>query len=612
MIEQLFEVATEFRFDVGQAVLNTQALQDSVNQLSTASNSAMKSLGYLASGLVAHMGFGSGGLLTVLSKAVQIAEQFDENALGFSNNIMSNFNLLEGTINTFNDRLATSQVILDDISKTAIKFALPTNDLARITSLIATPLAQHGKLGKNYGGAIGMAKNLMLGSEAVGLNPQVGAESLYRALTDHMPLHGALFSRLLNTGAFKQNHIMTQQQLMVMNPEKKIDLLSKALGSLAMDSDALDYRLKSLHGQFTILMDLFSSIGSILRPIGEAIRKPLVKIIQAINGYFTEHGKEIGESIGKLIGNIIEDPKKLLINLMQLRSFGGDFKKSLHLVELYGTFKFIRYILAEVLGITLNGGLIRSLFGYLYEGFMYVMSLIPFAKILSGAFNLLKAAFLEIVPIFAAFLFFFQIISRARAIAKLNDIENWLTMSPKIAALMVRLKTAFENIMLPINMAIDAWAKIIAPIFETSTIMNVLLPVLEIFADFMEDIGKAVIYTLGGLSGLINMLIGFVDDIVHLRNPLSSVFKNLKDGFDDFINDNKARLGGEKISATANYVNNIGKVEIRNDFKEQMEPDRIAFSLKEQLLKAAKNPTQGRGQSLQGAFAGGTPFGGSK
>jgi hypothetical protein len=54
--------------------------------------------------------------------------------------------------------------------------------------------------------------------------------------------------------------------------------------------------------------------------------------------------------------------------------------------------------------------------------------------------------------------------------------------------------------------------------------------------------------------------------------------------------------------AVVQQTTNINKVEIRNDFKEQMEPDRIAFTLKDQLLKAANNPGQAAGRSLQGAF----------
>ena len=46
-------------------------------------------------------------------------------------------------------------------------------------------------------------------------------------------------------------------------------------------------------------------------------------------------------------------------------------------------------------------------------------------------------------------------------------------------------------------------------------------------------------------------------------------------------------------------------------FKEQLEPDRIAFALKEQLYKAMKNQTQAKGSSLQGAFAS-APFAGGR
>ena len=51
-------------------------------------------------------------------------------------------------------------------------------------------------------------------------------------------------------------------------------------------------------------------------------------------------------------------------------------------------------------------------------------------------------------------------------------------------------------------------------------------------------------------------------------------------------------------NAVARNVTNIGKVSIENKFKEQQEPDRIAFTIKDQLMRVANNPTQSKGRFL--------------
>jgi hypothetical protein len=611
MIEQAFEVATEFRFDVGQALINTKALQGAVDGVAQSAGAAVNTLNYLASGLVARLGFGSGGLLTVLSKAVSLSEDFDQVSLGFSNTITSNMKVLTGTINTFNDRLETSQMILDKISDTAIKFAIPTGDLARLTNLIATPLAQKGKLGMNFGNAIEMSKNLMLGSETVGLHPQIAGESLYRALTDHMPLHGALFARLVNTQAFKSGHVTTQAQLQSMNPEKKIDLLSNALRNLAMDTDAINYRLGSLRGQMIILRDMFTDLGSVLRPIGDAIKKPLAQVLRTITGYLQTNGKEIGKHIGALLANVLQDPKELLISLLQFRTLGRDFKRSLHLVELYGTLKFVQFILMR-LGVTFNGGLIRYLFTSVYEGLKALFGIIPFGRIFGGVMMVLRAALVEILPVFLAALFIFQTISRARALAKLDEVQNAFDLAPKFAALFTRLKVAISNIMLPITILMDDLAHLIAPLFDASFWIKVLVPVMEAFTIVLEYMGKATVYALAGINAISYALVSFVDDLIHLKNPFTHSMDNLKKGFDDFLEENRARLGGDKIKATANYVNNIGKIEARFDMREQLEPDRIAFAVTDHLKRLASNPTQSRGNTLSRHVTGSMAFAGGK
>jgi hypothetical protein len=91
---------------------------------------------------------------------------------------------------------------------------------------------------------------------------------------------------------------------------------------------------------------------------------------------------------------------------------------------------------------------------------------------------------------------------------------------------------------------------------------------------------------------------------------LSEMFGNIKDayttGIDDILKPYFDAGGPDQIERknVKNNVTNIGKVEIRQDFKENQEPDRIAESVVRALGRVAKNPTQSAGRSMQGALNG--------
>lgn len=621
MIEEAFAVATEFRFDVGQAMVNTRALQGAVDDVSKSANSAVSSLDFLASSLVARLGFGSGGLLSIMGKAVEISEQFNAGALNFANNISSNMQVLTGTIETFNDRLGTSEMIMNNINKTGIKFGLDAGILGKITQLLSTPLANRGKLGTNYQGAISMGKNLGLASEAVGLNPLLSGEMLSRAITDHMAIHGALFARLVNTQAFKQAHIVTQPQLMTMNTDKKIDLLSRSLEQLAGDAGWLAARIQRIDTQIVILKN---QIGVLLKPIGEAITKPLKQVLVWLNTFLSANGEMIGKNIAAFISDIFADPKKLFIDLMQIKNLGKDFKKSLHVVELYGTFRFIKWVL-EFLGVQLNGGLVRATLGYIVQGFRWLMAIVPWGALLRGAFTLLRAAFLEIAPIWAAAMLIFQGISRARGIAKAADIKELGEMTPRLSAVMVRWKHVFTTFMSPIQQIIEEIGQLLAPLFKTSTYLGWFLDASEALLPALEGCSGAFIdlaADIHGFSQFMKTELSYIFNLPkNLMNALTSVhpLDAMKDllfsqeasdswtkGRKDFLDDFAARNGKPNESSANYHVENNNHIEARFDMREQMEPDRIAFAVTTHLKKLAIDAVQGRGQSASSGLLGKT------
>ncbi len=598
MIEEAFAVATEFRFDIGQAMLGTKNLQGAVDDLSKSANNAMSSLDYLAGGLVARLGFGSGGLLTVLTKAITLSEEFNQGVFGFVNSISSSFRFLGGNIVSFNDKLNTSKMLMDNITDVASDLGLNPNQLAMITQQVSGPLAAQQRLGTNYEGGIGMAKNIMVGAQAMGMHPQMVQESMIRGMQPGQAVGGRVFERFMGTQAFQNAKIMHPNQLANMNIDKKFTLLSEALKEVGGNADFLAARSQMLSVQFETLKN---QVYKIIRPIGDAIAVPLRKMMGYAVEYLKTNAPKLGQAISKLIGDVFDDPKKLFVNLMQLKSFGSDFKKALHLTELFQMFTFLTWGLSR-LGIVLNGGLIRAGLNYLVEGLTLAASWLWRTGIIGRVFSLIGTAVAEVIPIFASFLFIFQILSRARAIGKLAEVGHMLDLLPRLADVMVRFKAAISNILMPLNMAIDFWANLLAPLFDSSTYLSYLVPMFDSMVNVLEYIGMAVVYAMGVLSGFTALIIGFVTDLANLKNPLTDMAKNASEGYQDFMKTHPFS-SGDMSKAVVNQVTNVGKIEARFDMREQLEPDRIAFAVTTHLKKLALNPTQGRGQSTNSSFA---------
>ena len=602
--EKLFEVATEFRFDVGEALLNTRTLQGAVQDLSSSTEGAMKGLGYLAGGLVAHLGFGSGGLLTILSKAVSLSQEFSSGSLNFANTIGSNMSVLSGDIGTFNDKLATSHMLLEKVQDAAIASGLDAGMLSKTTNTLAPPLAQHGKLGTDFSGGIEMSKNILLAARFMQINPAMATESVFRALQDRMPLQAKLFARLASTEPFKQAHVYTQQQFMGLGYEKKIALLDKALKAVAGDSELLAKMLDQLDVQFTILR---TNVERVLRPLGDSISKALADSMKYINGYLAEHGKSLGASFGKLFGKILEDPKGLLINLLQLSKVSADFQRSLSLVKVVGVFKLLteamKYFGYEIGGI--NWSLVGRALLWMAGGIGAVVGGIGAAvSVLATAAGFIG---FYILPEFTALLFLFQTISRARAIAEIRDYTAMLSITPKLTALTARLKTAFENIISPMTKMMNFFAEYLAKVFEWSFWIQLALPLMNMWVSVIETVGNMIVVTMAHIEGALASIIGFILDIVSLKNPFSNVLENYLYGFKDYLSQNPLSRGDEK-NAVSNHVYNIGSINARFDLKEQLEPDRVAFAVTSEIKRLATYPTQGSGQTLSGPFTRGMYF----
>lgn len=613
---QIFQVLTEFRFEVGSAVANSKTLQTAVQDISTAANDTLLSFQRLGVGLVAQMGLGSGSLLGILGAAIQSSDKFGQSQRAFANIISSNMAHLTGSIGTFEDRMRSSELIMGNINKLADEFALPSEDLLNMSKIMTATLVPLGLAGKNFSTAIDISRGFLKSAPTLGIDTTLAQGQLTDLIMGHGSMQGQFTQRLVqDTAAFAPFREQGNLKKFNLLPDaERVKVVSSALKQFATDMDVLKGNALSLSGEVRRLTESLKGTFSIFKPLGDVLLVPLLKLLHEFNNQLRTAGADIIKSLSRFIAPFIKDPQELLINILQLRRLEQDTKLAgtgLWIIGvLSGVAAALRFLGLQatattlaVRGLSAMMGLIgtafSTVFGWLGRFLVWATGASSvFGAVFSIMNGLVVVASRIFVP-FALLLGLFQLISRARAIADVEDAKAMITLAPALTEAFARLKSVMGVFLQPFADIFDKLATWISPLFRISYYVEILTDMLTFLADVL-------MLAQAGFNGILFAIFEFVNQVSELITgggfDFAKIGEAFNGGIDNMIERNLTAINNG-TGAVVQQTTNIGKVEIRNDFKEQMEPDRIAFTMRDQLLKAANNPGQTSGRSLRGMQA---------
>lgn len=601
MIGTAFKVLTEFKFEVGSAIASSNQLQGAVGQLSGAADSALLSFQRLGFGIAAQFGLGSGGLLGMFYKGIQASDKFYQAQLKISNILQSN-RLFEGA-NAFEESMRASEVALNNINASAKQFSLPVMDLANLSTQVGAVLTVKKLDDATLSKSIDISRQFLKSAPILGVDPGLATQQLVGAISGRAELGSTLIQRLIDETSAMQKFGGQGglKKFNAMEPAKRLEILTQALAQFSSNAKVTDAIAKSMSGQLRRLNDNLMSMFSILRPIGDALMAPIRMILETVNNYLEREGLQTIKNIAPIIERLFANPEALYVTLQQISRLKRDLTgagKTLAGLEILGGLLFV----LGFVGIRAAG--VMGLLGMAFRKLMTIIG--PFlGPVLGVAFRVLSFAITRVLPPLMAMVFLFQTISRALAIADVSNAKWLANNMPKITELIARLQRAISLIFLPVTMAMDGLAQLLAWVVRLDISGNILIDFLSGFATALSDVGMVVVHALSLISGAMNAL------AVQTFSLFEGNFKQLfqgdewsrlaDEGYNEFWNRfMKDPVGGaEQENPVSNKVTNIDKIEIVNQFKEQMEPDRIAFSLKEQLIKAATNPQQAAGRSMR-------------
>lgn len=512
--DKIFKVLTEFQFEIQDAVANSNQLQGALGRISGAAQNALLSLdtlkGFLASGIGLNV-----GLYGILGSAIKSSEIFSRQTLSFANLLGGNLEYLQGSVQTFNDRLAVSEKILKNIARTSREFGLDEQSLLNTTKMTAALLIPKGLAGDNLGSAVDLARMFEKSAPLLGVDPFLAQGQLIRAIEGNSSMGDTLFRRLVSeTSAFAdfRGQASPSKSFNSLSTEKRFERIQKALKQFSSDADVTARNADLLSSKFRILKNQLWGLDGALRPIGRVLSGPIKQTLDTVSQYIDSKGRKISEDFSKFIESFLANPEALYHNLRQLAALQKDVQRAGTVAKTLGLGSLVVAMGRLALkipfvsqGLAALGAAIAKLAGFATLGALWasvktsILAMknagLLFRVVMLGLGFVLKRILMPL----ALFSGIFQILSRAMSHAEVMNLQFFAENADRLFPILDRLKDLLMQIAGPFITVIDSLARGIAPLFSFQTYGGIAITTLEMLAAGLEKIANVVTPAVAGL-----------------------------------------------------------------------------------------------------------------
>ena len=562
----------------------------------------------------------------------------------------------------FNDMMALSESVLKRSISNLTSLGIAASDAKYTFSEIAALLIPKGAAGTNFENVEKMTRNVLLGASTLNLSPGQAAGQIQTLIQGRAMEGMGIFDRLkAETDEFSKTTASAFNRLIRTDKAKGIEKINKAFDQYLNKTGRLEAHYKQLSVQLTMLRNKFQGISSPFLELGKTIRKHVIDLLMSLNKMLEVELPKFAKGLTTVFRMIVRDVEWFYVQLKKTASLGATFEKSFNIAAFIGvlsvSIKFFGWITSKLLSLLAVLGLINKNTSRLFMSlgalsismkafsfsFMGLTKLFTFGvTALIGILTKFRGVFLKLIlivgtgilnflSVFAAVFTFFRVFDSAKAQAEAMDIKQF-KLGGDLANFAVELGIAFNNLITPFRMLVDYVGGIIAPLFSVSFWLETLQKALgkvgvasKNIAEVSDNIAKHVV----GIFTYISVYVSFI--VEHIKNVLTHAFaldfKGLVENF-NLINQSLEKvmvdtlmrvenerkkqsvIRKEKPEVAQNLIS-IQKVEIRNQFPENIEPDRIATSIVESFTNQINQvDTTSRPQTFQSSSFSGAGFGG--
>ena len=623
-VSQTFNVLSAFKFHIGGALAQGQTLGNSLDKLSNKAEELNEKLKFSAVHWGAQLTGTQFGILGFFRNVLDLSNDAYEAQRKMATLMVNNQKYFRDGPKDMATAMKTSAMLMKEIGKDANKFGIDSwEHLKTIQSLTAYLVKQPGGTGMNLERSIALARNVALGTEMLpGLDNIDIPTQLFRLVTGNVDQRQTLFRTLRDdTTQFKG---MSASRFSGLSTDKRVDLINKAMKELVMNSDALAYRTRGLNVAFTILKNQFQGVDAVTKKLGDVFRENITKNVQGLIRY-SEKLRPVFDNISKTLSGLIGDKSlvDLYFQLKNVASIGKSFKDA-------KIFSAVAFGLFEVFSVLMmfpriNRAIMTGL-GFLSKQFG---SLVLWLGITGSKLRIFSFIFSALTKYLGYFITMFtasRIWEKAKVIGQKITVDRYANDMGNLTAESLRLAEALSKLKAPFTWFTDETAKMLGvltakvfwiekigmllgkafgddvnttadaiKVFHTrlNTLANYLMDMASIFVVLATKLepfmGTITGLAVGGSFGPVGSAIAGIGGIGF------DVWRNWgkKNEHDDLSFFEKVNIIRESMSKSAlkaaeekaedkekpKNLYNIGKVEIRNQFAENFDSDRVAITM---------------------------------
>ena len=446
-------------------------------------------------------------------------------------------------------------------------------------------------------------------------------DQLFRLVTGNVDQRQTLFRTLRDdTTTFKG---MSSSRFSALSTAKRVDLINKAMEEL-MSDDTLVYRIKGLNAVLTVLNNKFRGIDAVTKKLGDVLRVNVIQNIQGLIRY-SEKLRPVFTDLSRLLQGLIGGKSfvDLYFQLKNLASIGKSFKDA----KIFSAVAFGLFEIFSVLSMfSRTSRYIVSGIGFLGKHFVKLMVWLGAVGTKLGIFRFILSSLAKYLSYFVTMFTVSRIWEKAKLIGQKITAVKYADELDKISEESIKLVEVLSKLKAPFTWFTDKTAELFG-IFTVKVFWMEKIGMLlgKVFGDDVSSASDAIKVFHTRLNDLANYLLDisaifvvlatklepFMGTITGLAvgsrfGPVGSTIAGIggigfdvwrnwgkKDEFADLSFFEKVSIIRESMSKSAlkaaekeaedkekpKNLYNIGKVEIRNQFAENFDSDRVAITM---------------------------------
>ena len=621
-IQQAFNIVSAFKFEVGAALASSSKMGKQLRGLSEQAKELNEQLKFSAVSWGTQLTGTQFGVLGFFKNILETSRDTYDIQRKMATMMVTNQSRFADGPKNMADAMQRAFHIMKDMNAEANKWGLDSFKYHYTTESLNAALIKKGVTGVNFGATRELARNVLLGSDMLPGMGRVDVQgSIESIVSGFASRQHELWKKLTGDTDTMKKYGKNVNAFNILPAAKRVELLNRAFKELIDKSDVLKYRVNTLEFQMTVLNNLFRGTGNVFSKMGNVLRRFVIDNLKLVNEFVSKQLAPVFDKLGNVLHNLVSG-KSLVDLYFQIKNL-STIGKSLDFSKMSASLIFFT---AEIVTFALAFNKFSAWMG---------MS----ARVAVSATDTFRSVFKKVLPYlimigkflarsalyFAKFYAISLLFSRVWETAKIKGQQkNVELLGKSISAsndVLLELGKTLHSLYAPFHWLIDVLGSIIAPLTSWAGRLNLLMKALNLFpgieikdttqilgalakgiskfgsalqalfatiATLVVNIPRFVIPNFGG-KWVSNKLMDSIIGKDPMRDKNASFTDKFFNTFSAIMNQMREKQKDLDEDSVRKAVVNVNKIEIKNQFAENFDADRVGVTIMDQIVERATN-----------------------